>query len=171
MRGSSSSNDDDTIVKETSLGDYMETGDMEAVIDPMLKQCVEAKLPMVCANPDFVMVRPDGTTAHMPGKIAQRYEALGGSCTSFGKPHAPHFEACVREIDLPKEKVVHVGDSLHHDIAGANAAGIASVFVAGGVHREELGSALGEMPTKETLDELFATYKQTPTHVVPMFRM
>jgi len=169
MRGPSNSEGGD--VKETSLGDFHETGDMESVIDPILKKCVERKLPMVCANPDFIMVRPDGTTAHMPGTIAQRYEALGGSCTSFGKPHAPHFEACVRDINLPKDKVVHVGDSLHHDIAGANAAGIASVFVAGGVHRDELGSELGAMPEKEKLDELFAKHKQTPTHVIPMFKM
>ena len=170
MRGpGGGSNDDD--VQETSLGGYMETGDMTAVIDPILKACAERKLPMICANPDFIMVRPDNTTAHMPGKIAERYEALGGSCTSFGKPHAPHFEACVREINLPKDKVVHVGDSLHHDIAGANAAGIASVFVAGGVHREELGSELGAMPAQENLDELFAKHKQTPTHVVPLFKM
>lgn len=157
--------------KETDLGGYMETGDMASVIDPILKKCVEAKLPMVCANPDLIMVRPDNTTGHMPGKIAERYVELGGSCTSFGKPHAPHFEACVRDLGLPKDKVVHVGDSLHHDIKGANASGIASVFVVGGVHREELGSELGDLPTKDKLDEVFAKHGQIPTHVVPMFRM
>ncbi|CAB9515031.1 Inherit from COG: Hydrolase [Seminavis robusta] len=156
---------------ETSLDGYMQTGDMSSVIEPMLKKCAARNLPMVCANPDFIMVRPDGTNAHMPGKLAKKYEELGGSCTSFGKPHAAHFEACVREIGLPKDKVVHVGDSLHHDIAGANAAGIASVFVVGGVHREEVGSKLGEMPPRDKLDELFAQHSQTPTHVVPMFRM
>lgn len=157
--------------KETSLDGYMATGDMTSVIDPMLKKCADRKLPMVCANPDFIMVKPDGTTAHMPGKIAQRYQELGGECICFGKPHAPHFEACVRELGLSKDKVVHVGDSLHHDIAGANSAGIASVFVTGGVHRDELGSELGAMPASENLEELFAKHKQVPTHVIPMFRM
>ena len=157
--------------KETPLGGYMQTGDMTTVIDPILKKCAERKLPMVCANPDFIMVKPDGSTAHMPGTIAKRYEELGGSCISFGKPHAPHFEACVAELGLPKDKVVHVGDSLHHDIAGANATGIASVFVTGGVHRKELGAELGAMPEQAKLEKLFAEHKQTPTHVVPMFRM
>jgi ribonucleotide monophosphatase NagD (HAD superfamily) len=117
------------------------------------------------------MVRPDNTTAHMPGKIAERYEELGGSCVSFGKPHAPHFEACVRALGLPKDKVVHVGDSLHHDVKGANASGLASVFVVGGIHREELASELGALPTKEKLDEIIAKHNQIPTHVIPMFRM
>jgi ribonucleotide monophosphatase NagD (HAD superfamily) len=159
---------DDT---ETSLDGYMETGDMSSVIEPMLKKCIDRKLPMVCANPDFVSVLPGGSIAHMPGKVAKRYEELGGSCTSLGKPHAPHFEACVQKLGLAKDKVVHVGDSLHHDIAGANAAGIASVFVTSGVHRTELASEMGELPSKDKLDQLFKEHGQIPTHVVPMFRM
>ena len=168
---SGDSNDDSDNVHETSLGEYMETGDMAAVIDPILKECAERNLPMVCANPDFTVMLADGKAAYMPGKIAKRYEALGGSCTRFGKPHTHHFEACTRELNMTKDKVVHVGDSLHHDIAGANAAGIASVFVVGGIHREELGADLGDMPANKSLEELFTKHKQTPTHVVPMFKL
>jgi HAD superfamily hydrolase (TIGR01450 family) len=155
---------------ETSLGSYY-TDASFSVIDPILKQCLQRKLPMICANPDFIMVKPDGTTGHMPGKIAQRYEEMGGSCVSFGKPHVPHFEACLRDLGLPKDRVAHVGDSLHHDIAGANSTGIASVFVTGGVHREELGADLGALPEKRELESLFTKHSQTPTHVVPMFRL
>ena len=40
--------------------------------------------------------------------------------------------------------VAHVGDSLHHDVVGANAAGIDSIFVLGGIHAKTLGlSATG----------------------------
>ena len=35
--------------------------------------------------------------------------------------------------------VAHVGDSLHHDVAGATSAGIDSIFVLGGIHAKELG--------------------------------
>lgn len=96
---------------------------------------------------------------------------MGGNVTSFGKPHVEHFEACLRDLGLPKEKVAHVGDSLHHDVVGANSTGIASIFVAGGVHREELGSELGELPSMEALEKLFHEHGTTPTHVVPMLRM
>jgi len=162
---------DDGTAQETSLGSFPTTGDMKDVIDPLLQQCQERNIPMVCANPDFIMVKPDGSKGHMPGKISRRYEELGGTCVSFGKPHVPHFEACVRELNLPKDKVVHVGDSLHHDVAGANGTGIASAFVVGGVHREELGCELGTVPTKDALETLFSKYQEVPTHVVPMLKM
>ena len=126
---------------------------------------------MVCANPDYIMVKPDGSTGHMPGKIAQCYEQLGGKCSWFGKPHVPHFQACLRDLGLDKSRVAHVGDSLHHDVAGANGAGIDSVFVAGGVHRKQLGSELGVLPPKEALKKLFEEEGQTPTHVVPMLKL
>jgi HAD superfamily hydrolase (TIGR01450 family) len=162
---------EDGVAKETSLGDFPNTGDM-SVVEPVLRSCLERKLPMVCANPDFIMVRPDGSIGSMPGKIAKLYEDLGGSCTSFGKPHVPHFEACLRALDLPKERVAHVGDSLYHDIAGANATGISSVLVVGGIHRQELGSPqLGQLPTEAALEELFAKLGQKPNHVVPLLKM
>ncbi|GAX17194.1 hypothetical protein FisN_10Lh043 [Fistulifera solaris] len=147
---------------------YM-TGDL-TVVEPLLKKCVEHQLPMICANPDFVMVRTDGRLVYMPGTIAQRYEELGGKVTSFGKPNKEHFQACLRELELPAEKVVHVGDSLHHDIMGANAAGLDSIFVAGGVHRHELDNLPGEVPSRESCLELFERHGQFPTHVVPLFR-
>jgi ribonucleotide monophosphatase NagD (HAD superfamily) len=161
---------EDGEAKEEMLDDFFVKGDL-TYVDKVLKRALERGLEMVCANPDFVMVKPDGSKGHMPGKIAQRYEELGGSCTSFGKPHVPHFEACIRDLGLAKERVCHVGDSLHHDITGANDSAIPSVFVVGGVHREELSCELGSLPEKEKLEALFKKEGQTPTHVVPMFRL
>lgn len=96
---------------------------------------------------------------------------MGADVTVFGKPHVEHFEACLRDLQLPKDRVAHVGDSLHHDVVGANGTGIASIFVAGGVHRDELGSELGELPSDEALEKLFEQHGTTPTHVVPMLKM
>jgi len=156
---------------ERPLGSYYTKGNM-SVITPILEQCLKRNTPMVCVNPDYIMVRPDNTTVHMTGTIADAYEKMGGNVVSFGKPHKEHFEACVRELNLSKDKVVHVGDSLHHDIQGANDSGIASIFVAGGVHREELGGGEpGTMPSEEALEKLFTEHKQTPTHVIPMLRL
>ncbi|VEU35880.1 unnamed protein product [Pseudo-nitzschia multistriata] len=170
--------------EEVSLGDFFETGKLDGgsesesgdspattTIESILQACAKRGLPMVCANPDFIMVKPDGSTGYMPGTIARRYTELGGSCVEFGKPHASHFEACLRDLGLPREKVAHVGDSLHHDIKGANDSRVDSVFVAGGVHRTELGSALNEVPSRDALDALFEKHALMPTHVVPMFRM
>lgn len=71
--------------------------------------------------------------------------------------------------------MVAVGDSLPHDILGALRSGIGSVFVAGGVHFEELGVAQGgeDVPSDEACSAAFEKYLDqggAPTHVVPAFR-
>lgn len=155
---------------EQNIG-FHENGNLEIVQD-ILQSAVARNLPLVCANPDYHVVRPDNNTrAHMPGQIADLYQSMGGTVQSFGKPHREHFEACVRVLGLPKEKIVHVGDSIHHDIQGANDTGIASIFVTGGVHREELESELGELPKSNALELFFGKHKETPTHVVPLFQL
>ena len=79
------------------------------------------------------------------GKIAERYSKKGGAVRHFGKPNPRHFHACLENLGIKLESntmsipsVAHVGDSLEHDVAGANAAGIDSIFVLGGIHAREL---------------------------------
>lgn len=160
---------EDTV--QESLGSFIETGGLE-IVDPFLEQCLQRNLPMVCANPDEIVVTPSGGTAHMPGRIAQRYQELGGNCRIFGKPDSEHFEACLSQLQVEKDRVAHVGDSLHHDIAGAVAAGIPSVFVTSGIHASQLGTTFGVLPETDTLAWLFdAEGSIYPTHVVSAFRL
>lgn len=153
-----------------SLGQFMTEGSF-AVLDPLLRECAKRNIPMVCANPDFVVHLAGGKIAHMPGKIVQRYQDFGATNVhSFGKPNVLHFEACLRDLGLTPNRVAHVGDSLHHDVAGANACGIDSIFVAGGVHNTELGP-VGSLPSEFALQQLFDKEGHVPTHVVPLFRL
>jgi ribonucleotide monophosphatase NagD (HAD superfamily) len=118
-----------------------------SVIDPILEEALQRKLPMVCANPDMVVALQGDIVGNMPGQIAQRYEQIGGKVTHFGKPNPRHFIACLRNLGLSTDNtehftgVAHVGDSLEHDIQGANSAGLDSIFVLGGIHAVELGLA------------------------------
>jgi HAD superfamily hydrolase (TIGR01459 family) len=89
---------------------------------------VARDLPMVCANPDFIAIDAGGKR-WVTGTLARRYEELGGRVSYHGKPHREHFEDCIEELGVARERIVHVGDSLHHDIKGANAVGIDSIFV------------------------------------------
>lgn len=71
--------------------------------------------------------------------------------------------------------MVAIGDSLPHDILGAIRSNVASIFVAGGVHFEELGVAqgAGEVPGDAACLSAFETHLEgegTPNHVVPAFR-
>jgi len=153
-----------------SLGSFMTNGSLH-VMNPLLEECAKRDLPMVCANPDYVVHLAGGEIAHMPGKVLQRYQDLGASHVySFGKPDVAHFEACLQDVGLERGKVAHVGDSLHHDVAGANACGVDSIFVTGGVHSKELGP-VGVLPSEAALQQLFDDEGQVPTHVVPMFRL
>lgn len=45
------------------------------------------------------------------------------------KPAHAHFHEVLRRLDLPTERVIHVAQSLYHDIAPARALGIATVWV------------------------------------------
>jgi ribonucleotide monophosphatase NagD (HAD superfamily) len=157
-----------------SLSPYIQEGIFDNV-DPLLQACQDQNLPAVCANPDFVVQTPSGDGVnYMPGRLAARYQELGGTCTTFGKPDVEHFEACIRKLGLPKDRVAHVGDSLHHDIAGASRAGVPCVFVTSGIHKNDLGTDFGELPALERLQKLIdheCDADVRPTHVVPAFKL
>ena len=51
--------------------------------------------------------------------MRQWYEELGGEVVLLGKPAAVLYEEALRLLNLHKPEVVAIGDSLHHDIAGA----------------------------------------------------
>jgi HAD superfamily hydrolase (TIGR01459 family) len=115
------------------------SGDIDSDLEAALGVCVERQIPLLCANPDYRATQPDGSVGTMPGVLADRYEALGGSVLHFGKPHAPAFDAACELLEgIPRSRVCHVGDSLAHDIAGANAAGVDSLFVSSGIHASAL---------------------------------
>src|SRR3546814_20448995 len=93
---------------------------------------------MVCANPDLVVV-VGGTRAICAGALAARYGQLGGPVAYHGKPYPPVYDRCLRLLGIEdRRRILGVGDSFRTDIAGATAAGIDSLLIAGGIHAEEL---------------------------------
>jgi HAD superfamily hydrolase (TIGR01459 family) len=93
---------------------------------------------MICANPDIIVPR-GGKLVHCAGGLARAYEALGGEVVYYGKPHLPIFEVALTAAGSPKRPLV-IGDGLETDINGANRAGMDALFVAHGVHAQELGA-------------------------------
>ncbi len=79
------------------------------------------------------------------GAVADLYQDMGGSVQWFGKPMPEALLSCLRETglqDVAGDRVLMVGDSLQTDIAGADAAGFRSLFIAGGIHRDDWPSTL-----------------------------
>jgi len=105
---------------------------------PVLEAARKRDLPMVCANPDLVVIH-DGRTALCAGAIAEQYEALGGRVRWHGKPYRSVYDSCLGLLGVAdRARILAIGDSLRTDIAGAAGAGIPSLFIAGsGIHGAE----------------------------------
>jgi HAD superfamily hydrolase (TIGR01459 family) len=133
--------------------------------DDMLERARRRDLKMVCANPDLVVAY--GDVLHLcAGAVAQRYEELGGTVRWHGKPLPEIYDTVFRLLGIPdRTRIVAIGDSLRTDIAGANAAGIDSVFVATGIHAEELSAI-----DPDRLAAAFGRHGETPTAVIDYFR-
>lgn len=138
-------------------------------LNKILEQCAAKKIPMVVANPDFVTVEARALRV-MPGTLAATYEKLGGEVKWMGKPGEIIYRSAMAMAGVDAADCIAVGDSLHHDIKGANRAGISSVFITCGIHADELGLVkLGEMAADSSVHSLATKYEASPTYVLPSF--
>lgn len=139
--------------------------------EPELAACAERKLPMVCANPDRVVIRANKRII-CAGLMTERYEQMGGGPTSWrGKPDPAVYLLCLERLGITdKSRVCTVGDSFHTDIAGGAAAGIDAILCTGGIHGEELGVSYGEAADAGAVAALAAREGQSPAGFVSAFR-
>ena len=94
-------------------------------------------LPMVCANPDLVVIH-GGKPALCAGALAEHYESVGGRVRWHGKPYPSVYDSCLALLGIAeRRRLLAIGDSLRPDIAGAAGAGIDSLLIASGVHAAE----------------------------------
>ena len=100
-------------------------------------------LPMICANPDIVVQR-GSRLIYCGGALAALYETLGGEVIMAGKPHGPIYDLSLdlaaREMGAvaDRRRVLAIGDGVATDIAGAARQGLDALFVADGIHADEL---------------------------------
>jgi HAD superfamily hydrolase (TIGR01459 family) len=134
--------------------DFADAHALETFV-PELDACLRAGLPMICANPDLVVMRA-GMRLLCAGSLAEYYREAGGDVFIVGKPEPSIYALALARLDLPPTRVLAIGDSLHTDIAGAAGAGIDSAWILGGIHSdlltrgdeaEALAEARGALPT------------------------
>lgn len=117
-------------------------------------------LTLLCANPDIVVQRGDRLIA-CAGAIARAYEEAGGTVIYYGKPHAAIYQSVLalagRIAGKPPARPLAVGDGLETDIRGAEGVGIDSLFIADGIHGEEIGDG-----SPAALSRLYARAGVTP---------
>ena len=126
----------DFVVNTGPDDDMRDPGTLETFI-PELQACLAARLPMICANPDLVVIR-DGVRILCAGSLARHYAEHGGDVFSLGKPDLAIYAMALAELGVPAGRVLAIGDSLHTDIGGAQGAGIDSLWVLGGIHAAAL---------------------------------
>jgi HAD superfamily hydrolase (TIGR01459 family) len=115
----------------------------------MLSEMQARGLEMLCANPDLVVQR-GGKLVFCAGALARAYEKIGGTVVYYGKPHRPIYDAVLSELSGAR-RLLAIGDGLNTDIKGANAVGIDALFIADGIHGEDVAEF-----TVRHMAELFA---------------
>ena len=128
------------------------------------------QLSLICANPDNIVVRQNGDRVICAGAIANRYQELGGTAHYFGKPYPAFYETCLNQLKgVAQNRILAVGDTLHTDIKGAQAVGLTTALVLGGILAKQLNIAWGEAPAPNSLERLCTDQGIFPDFALPTF--
>lgn len=136
---------------------------------PKMKAALARNLPMICANPDHVVIR-QGKPVVCAGALAARYAEMGGVVSMRGKPDPAIYDNALELLGVDRDRVLCVGDALHTDVKGANGAGLRAVFVTQGIHAAELGIRPGDEPDPDTLRRVVTRHGERPMAAIATFR-
>jgi HAD superfamily hydrolase (TIGR01459 family) len=138
--------------------------------EPLLRPALMHGLPMVCANPDLVVMHA-GRPALCAGALAEWYEEAGGRVRWHGKPFTSIYDACLDLLGIAdRSRILAIGDSLRTDIAGAHAASIDSLLILGGIHAAEFGVDAEQTPDVARIEAALNRNDYRPIAVATGFR-
>ncbi len=138
--------------------------------DLMMAKQLGAKL--LCANPDIVVDRGE-EREWCAGAVAKMYTEMGGESLYFGKPHPPIYDLARRRMlaegrDVRDTRILAIGDGIHTDIRGAQGEDIDSLFITGGLAREDTGTT--DQPDPTALSAFVEKEMITPTFAIGYLR-
>jgi HAD superfamily hydrolase (TIGR01459 family) len=126
---------------------------------PLLEVAYKKEITMYCANPDFETVESNtNNNVFCMGAIGEIYKKMGGNVIIKGKPDVSIYTETTNQINLEKKRTVAIGDSLFHDIQGANNFEIDSVLVKSGIHKD-----------LNQINNLIKNHQITPTYIIDKF--
>lgn len=105
--------------------------------DNMLQKGIDRSIPLVCANPDLVVMRGEKMIP-CAGSVALYYAGLGGRVQSYGKPYPEVFNKVLKLANVGPAKALMIGDGLETDIRGARESSIDSLWIAGGINARDV---------------------------------
>ena len=101
------------------------------------------------------------------GTVADLYDHMGGKVIILGKPSNEIYEESCKKIEVfDHTRILAIGDSLDHDILGANNFGIDSVLISNGIHKDLFKNSL-EIGMKEI--ENNNKWNFSPTYICEIF--
>ena len=128
---------------------------------PILDKAVSKNLIMYCANPDFETIEKNNDqNIFCMGTIAEIYKKMGGEVVIQGKPEKDIYIETTISIKPDKTKTIAIGDSIFHDIKGANNFSIDSILVKSGIHKD-----------LETINMLCKNHNIKPTYIIEDFSL
>jgi hypothetical protein len=127
----------------------------------LIKKAVELNIPALCSNNDRVATTPDGIS-YCAGHFAEQFEKFGGKVLYIGKPFEPIFQESLKNYpNIPKNRILMIGDTIDTDILGAHNIGIHSALVTTG----NIGTSLLNCHTeKEKLLQIEKLCNQKNAH-------
>lgn len=121
------------------------------IFRPQVEKILSANLPMICPNPDLFAHEGNPPRAVVrQGSIAKIYEELGGKVIYIGKPDPRAFQFALDRFQIPKEKILMVGDTPETDIRGARRFGMPSALIT--QTGMMTGRSVHELPLEDTPD-------------------
>lgn len=127
-------------------------------LDAPFKKAVARKIPALCANPDMITVLGHERGIG-PGAVAKRYHELGGMTHLVGKPHKTIFRYCLQLFEgLIPSRILVIGDSLQHDIAGGAGVDLDTAFVASGIHGGAIKPGMTDEQRRKAMEHLCQGY-------------
>jgi HAD superfamily hydrolase (TIGR01459 family) len=147
----------DLVIISGSEAERIPLSSYRARLEPAARRGV----PCYCTNPDRHKLAKADVTVPGAGSIALAYQELGGSVRWFGKPYPAIYRHAVSLLNgAAAARILCIGDSIEHDIAGATAAGLASCLVRTGILAEK---------TMAELVFLADTHEASPDYLLDRF--
>ena len=135
---------DDSVTADFVVNTGVPAGELDTAepLRPLLEPLAARNLPMICVNPDKVAIRR-GRLSISAGALADLYRGLGDTrVIQYGKPEPEIFANALERLGThARDRVLMIGDGFETDIAGAARAGLDSLLITGGIHRDALTPA------------------------------
>ena len=101
------------------------------------------------------------------GTIGQLYQDMGGNVIILGKPSQEIYHEATKFLNsYKKSQMVAIGDSLFHDIKGANKFGIDNVLITSGIHSDYFSK---KKPLWQSKKNQLLKYNIEPTYLSSEF--